>query len=606
MFEAYRVGVTVALTNKVSQGLMLIGRDLAKTDAQALKLKTTLNQIKLLGIGGAILGTAGYTGLHALGKTLDAAKEYQQAFAQFKSLNLGDAVNAQADKFARGASVIGASATDLMATTRDLTTVLGNVDMAKQLAPGFAQLKFANQAVYGGMGVDFNETQLRNLEKIIEMKGGFKTPQEFLNQASMMQQVIAGTGGMVKPSDYLNFIKTAGVSGRLLTDKSFYYGMEPLIQEMGGSRVGTGLMSAYNNLAQGRSSVRAATELMRLGLLDPNMVEYTKIGTIKQVKPGALKDTAGYGSNPYQWMQDVLLPSMRAKGITSEQGVLQEMGVIFGNRTASSLFSLMFMQQEKIAKNMALSQNAMTSGQMVKLARSSPEGAEMALGKAWENLKIATGEALIPIVIPGIKQAGRRHAGRSGIGSTVIRCIFDTLIVKGFAGLSTALLFGGVILGAHRRVQRLEACHGVPAGLEAVEDVDRSDRRSAALIAGTRRHHDARRQAAAPGLRSSTASSSSGTITRRSPTVSTSVAPGIGDGLLRDFQSARRGAGDWLSAQERSSCPRPASGSSLTTVTVNTVNLDGRRESPCRRPSQGLQCTAASPPNSIRLLSTAA
>lgn len=275
MTEAYKVGITIALTNQVSRGLMLIQGDLARTDAKAKQLHATLRQIKLLGVGGAILGGAGYAGLHALGKTIEAAKEYQQALAQFKSLNLGDAINSQADKFARGSSVIGASATDLMKTTRDLTTVLGDFGLAKQLAPGFSQLKFANQAVYGGHGMDFSENQLRSLEKIIEMKGGFKSPRDFLDQASMMQQVIAGTGGMVKPSDYLNFIKTAGVAGRLLDNKSFYYGMEPLIQEMGGNRVGTGLMSAYNNLAQGRSTVRASTELMRLGLIDPSMVEST-------------------------------------------------------------------------------------------------------------------------------------------------------------------------------------------------------------------------------------------------------------------------------------------------------------------------------------------
>ena len=70
---------------------------------------------------------------------------------------------------------------------------------------------------------------------------------------------------------------------------------------------------------------------------------------------------------------------MRARGITSEQGVLQELGVIFGNRTASSLFSLMFLQQEKIAKNMALSKNAMGTDELIKLTRSSPQGADMAL-----------------------------------------------------------------------------------------------------------------------------------------------------------------------------------------------------------------------------------
>ncbi|QEH36500.1 hypothetical protein OJF2_50840 [Aquisphaera giovannonii] len=444
MSDAYKVGITIALTNQVSRGLMLIQGDLAKTNAQAIRLKATLKEIKLLGIGGAILGGVGYAGLHALGKTVEAAKEYQQALAQFKSLNFGDSVNSQADKFARGASVIGASATDLMRTTRDLTTVLGDFGMAKQLAPGFAQLKFANQAVYGGHGLDFNEHQLRDLERIIEMKGGFKSPQDFLAQASMMQQVIAGTGGMVKPSDYLAFIKTAGVAGRLLDNKAFYYGMEPLIQELGGNRVGTGLMSAYNNLAQGRSTVRAATELMKLGLLDRSMVEFTKIGTIKQVRPGALKDNLGFGANPYQWMQDVLLPAMRARGITSEQGVLQELGVIFGNRTASSLFSLMFLQQEKIAKNMKLSQNAMGTDELVKLARSSPQGAEMALGKAWANLKMAAGEALIPIIIPALNKLAEVIRA---IGQWAYRHprLFDTLIY-GFAGLSAALLFGGTVL----------------------------------------------------------------------------------------------------------------------------------------------------------------
>lgn len=466
MFEAYKVGITIALTNQVSRGLFLIQGDLVKTDAAALRLKTTLSQIKLLGVGGALLGGAGYAGLHALGKTLDAAKEYQQALAQFKSLNLGDAVNAQADRFARGASVIGASATDLMRTTRDLTTVLGDFGLAKQLSPGFAQLKYANQAVYGGKGLDFNENQLRSLERIIEMKGGWKGPQDFLSQASMMQQVIAGTGGMVKPNDYLAFIKTAGVAGRLLSNQSFYYGMEPLIQEMGGNRVGTALMSAYNNLGQGRSSVRAARELMRLGLVNPSMVEYDKIGQIKQIRPGALTGMSQFAENPFAWMQQVLLPAMKARGITSEQGILNEMGVLFGNRTASSLFSLMFTQQEKILKNMKLSQGAMGTDDLVRLARSSPQGAEMALSAAWNNLKIATGNALIPVIIPALNKLA--EAIRV-IGQEIYRhpTMFKALIL-GFAGLSSALLFSGAVLTLKAAFTGLALVVGVAGGANGI------------------------------------------------------------------------------------------------------------------------------------------
>ncbi|QEL18713.1 phage tail tape measure protein [Limnoglobus roseus] len=444
MTEAYKVGITIALTNQISRGLFLIQGDLAKTDAQAKKLHATLREIKTLGLAGAIFGGIGYAGLHALGKTLDAAKEYQQALAQFKAVGLGDSINSDADKFARGASVIGASATDLIRTTRDLHTALGDYGMAKSLAPQIAQMKFANQAVFGSHGMDFSENQLRAMEKIIEMKGGFKSPQAFMGQADMMQKVISGTGGMVKPSDYLQFIKTAGVAGRLLSNESFYYTMEPLIQEMSGNRVGTATMSAYNNLAQGRATVRAAREMMKLGILNPRMVEYNKIGEVKSIHPGALKGMDQFASDPFRWMQEVFIPAMKAKGITSESAILNEMGSIFGNRTASNLFSLMFLQQDKIEKNMAISKGAMDTQQLFKLAMTTPGGADKALGAAWDNLKTAAGNSLIPIIIPALNKLAEVLRA---VGQFVYQHprVFDT-IIYGFAGLSAALLFSGSLL----------------------------------------------------------------------------------------------------------------------------------------------------------------
>ena len=550
MFEAYKVGVTVALTNKVSQGLMLIGRDLAKTDAQALKLKTTLNEIKLLGIGGAILGTAGYAGLHALGKTLDAAKEYRVALGQFKAIGLGEAVDRDADKFARGSSVIGASATDLIRTTRDLHTALGEYDLARQLAPQIAQMKFANQAVFGAHGMDFGHAQLQAMEKIIEMKGGFKSPAEFMKQADMMQKVISGTGGMVKPSDFLQFIKTAGVSGRLLDNENFYYAMEPLIQEMSGGRVGTGLMSAYNNLAQGRSTVRAAKEMMKYGLLDPNMVEYNKIGTIKQIRPGALKGMDEFTSNPYAWMKDVLVPALASKGVTAEKDVLNAMGAIFGNRTGSGLFSLMYLQREKIEKNMAISRGAMGTRELYKLALTTPDGAEKALGAAWENLKIAMGESLWPVIIPGINRLadGLRSLGR-WINQHPVK--FD-LLIKGFAGLSLAMTMGGALLVATAGFKALGAVLGLGGVTGVVGSIAALTLRLSLLGA---------------------AASAVYALIANHKEVARAIddyAPSIGDGLLSAKNALGR-AGDWLNGRNLA----PPTRSQSATVTVNT-HLDGR------------------------------
>jgi hypothetical protein len=434
MFEAYKVGVTIALTNQVTQGLRLLQGDFGRTDAAANRLKNTLKEIQGFG----------FKGLKFLDAPYEAAKRYEQVLNQFKALNLGDVVNRDADKFARGANVMGASATDLIGTVRDLHTALGDYGMARQLAPAIAQMKFANQAVFGEHGMAMDDRQLQSMEKIIEMKGGFKSAAAFMAQANMMQQVISGTGGMVKPSDYLQFIKTAGVSGRLLDDKVFYYTMEPLIQENSGMRIGTGMMSAYNNLAQGRSTVRAAKEMMALGILNAHMVEYDKIGQIKRILPGALKGMDEFTSDPYHWMKDILIPAMTAHGKTSENDVLNEMGSIFGNRTGANLFSLMYLQQAKIEKNMAISKNALNVDQLIKLARSSPQGAEIALGKAWENLENEAGHALLPIVIPALLKLAdalryfdmtiRRHPVR-----------FD-LIVKGLVGLMGAMAFSGPLV----------------------------------------------------------------------------------------------------------------------------------------------------------------
>ena len=443
MFEAYKVGITIGLTNHVSRALLGMQRDFARTDAHALKLKNTLHSIERLALGGALAGGLGLALAAPLKAGYEAAKRYEQALNQFKALSLGEAVNRDADQFAKGSNVIGASATDLIHTVRDLHTALGDYGMAKALGAQVAQMKFANQAVFGGKGMDFSDRQLQAMEKIIEMKGGFHGPQQFMAQADMMQKVISGTGGMVKPSDYLQFIKTAGVSGRLLSNESFYYAMEPLIQEMSGGRVGTGTMSAYNNLAQGKSTVRAANEMMRLGILDPSMVEYTKIGTVKQIRPGALRDMDKYTSDPFAWLKETLLPAMAGKGITQEKDVLNEMGAIFGNRTGSSLFSLMYLQQEKIAKNMAISKNAMGVDQLTKLAMKSPQGAEMALGAAWENLKATFGHTVIPVVLPallGLRSALESFRQWAERNPAAMRALTYAL-----GGLAGALLFSGAV-----------------------------------------------------------------------------------------------------------------------------------------------------------------
>lgn len=444
MIEAFKVGITIALMNKASGVLGLIAKDFSRTDAQAQKFKRSLKEIGMLTIGGGVLAGVGMAGLGVVHRWVDAATAYEQAFARFRALNLGDTVNRDANKFAQATSLMGVSATDLMTTVTDLHTVFGRYDHAKALAPLIAQMEFANKAVYGD-ATKFNGSQALAMGRVIEMRGGFKSEADMRAQADFMQKVISGTGGRVMPSDYLAFIKTAGTAarGKMMGDNTFYMQMEPLIQEMGGSRVGTGLMSAFQNYAQGRTTVRAARELMRLGLVDPKMAEFNSLGQLNRIKPGGAKGADLLTASPKDFIQNVLLPAFAKHGITGEKAVMNEIAAVFTNRTAASLLSLMYLQAAKIDKNMAVTAKAKGVNAIIAEGQKTPMGIQDRANKAWENVKIQFGLAVLPIILPAIEKLanGLQYLAKAAQAHPTITKMFAI----SFMGLSALLVvIGGI------------------------------------------------------------------------------------------------------------------------------------------------------------------
>src|ERR1700733_3480817 len=99
MFEAFKIGITIALTNTVSSALGMMAKDFAKTDAEALKLKATLKEIKTLGMAGALFGGIGYAGFKLIEATVKPAAEYAHQLnimnmAGMKQVEIADAVGA--------------------------------------------------------------------------------------------------------------------------------------------------------------------------------------------------------------------------------------------------------------------------------------------------------------------------------------------------------------------------------------------------------------------------------------------------------------------------------------------------------------------------------
>jgi hypothetical protein len=442
-FEAYSVAVKLSLINHVSAGMLMISKSLATAGQDVDKLNSKLASIGKQGAIGGLM-VAGGLGIAAMFKgPLEEASKFQNEIERFRSLGLGDKVTNDAVKFASGMNTYGTSIRENLGLLRDAQTVFGDFHEAQMVTPLLAKMKFANAALYGDEGGAMKDRAFMDMLKVIELRGGLKSQDAFEKQANMIQQVQTATGGRVGANEFLNLIKTGGVAAKGMKDANFYYAMEPLVQEMGGFRVGTGLMSGYQNLVQGRTTQRAAMELMRIGMLDQDKVEYDKTGKIKQVKPGALQGSDLMVADPFQWMKTVMLPAFAAKGITSQQAILNEIGAIFTNRTASNLYSTMFLQQGNIEKNIKLNSGAAGINELEENAKKTMTGKLIELNKKWTDLQLKLGDVILPLAIRALDKLNpmlKDLAGWMEKNQGTVKGLSYALL-----GLSAFLIGGGLI-----------------------------------------------------------------------------------------------------------------------------------------------------------------
>lgn len=406
-----------------------------------------------LGIGGVGMGLASdmLVPLAAAGiatyvghKFYESAKDYEMAYARFRSLNLGDRVNEDADKFSRGTRQFGVSMTERMTMLRDMHEVMGNYEEAKAITPLFSRMLAANKGVFGEEGNRFDNKTFQALGKVIEMRGGTNSEAEMFRQADFAQKVLTGSAGLVTPKDMLAFMKTGGVAARLLSNRAFYEESAPMIQEMGGTRFGTSIMSAHQNLAMGRGSLQAMKEAARLGIIDPKMIEYTSIGTIKRVLPGALKAADLFNTSKFEYLLNVLVPAIREKGVVgpghrlitgnaiNDDQIVNELNVLFSQRTAANAFAQMYLQRNKIEKNVGVTDKAMGLKELEGVYKGSPAGAQDEFTAAWTDFKTQFGKSLLPAITNMLK-----------VGADMLRGIAD--FANSPAGKTISEIGGGAL-----------------------------------------------------------------------------------------------------------------------------------------------------------------
>ncbi|WP_151796372.1 phage tail tape measure protein [Acinetobacter soli] len=366
------------------------------------------------GMTGMMMAGAGVGTLYAMRKPIDESKRVDIEENRIASLGFGKQATEEAILYARAMKTFGTSTLDNLTLVRDGVTAFGDVHHAQWVAPTLAKMKFANEAMYGDHGVE-NEKKFMDMLKVIEMRNGLKSKESFTEQANIIQQVITATGGRVQAEEWLNVIKTGGIAAKGMDNKAFYYKMEPLVQEMGGFRVGTSMMSAYQNLYQGRTTQRAAANLDKFGLIgDYSKVKHNKTGDLSYLDIGAIKNAALFKKDQFAWMEQVLIPALNAKGITKESDVIDAIGSIFSNRTASNLFAQMYMQRDQIHKNAKLNEGAFNIDQLEKQAQGTTAGKELDAKAKLHDAYLQFGQTILPIYTQALIMASNAMQGFTG------------------------------------------------------------------------------------------------------------------------------------------------------------------------------------------------
>ncbi|ENV09300.1 hypothetical protein F966_01956 [Acinetobacter higginsii] len=355
------------------------------------------------GMGAAMAGAGA---LYAMRKPIDESKRTDVEENRIASLGLGKHATEEAVQYAKAMKTFGTSTLDNLTLMRDGITAFADVHHAEMVAPTLAKMKFANEAMFGNEHGAENEKKFMDMLKVIELRGGLKSEKAFKDQANIIQQVITATGGRVQGEEWLNVIKTGGIAAKGMDNKAFYYKMEPLVQEMGGFRVGTSMMSAYQNLYQGRTTQRAMNNMDKLGLIgDKSKVKHNKTGDMSYLDIGAIKGADLFKKDQFAWMEQVLVPALNAKGITKEGDVVDAIGSIFSNRTASNLFAQMYLQREQIHKNAKLNEGAYNIDQLSNQAKGTTTGKELEAKAKLHDAYLKFGTTILPIYTKAIEIA---------------------------------------------------------------------------------------------------------------------------------------------------------------------------------------------------------
>lgn len=412
---------------------------------EAEKTKRSLADLWKPAAIAAGLGTGSYMTARLGRKGLAASSEYlreqfRQGMAGISPEDRGRLETKAAELSKRYPSV---SLTDAMSLGRSAYPFMGGMDRGLQVLEAMTK---AFVTLQSAKGVDAAIHEITGLVKGIDNLGknegqalGVKNTIDIINGITKAVQM---EGRDLDARKLFDFARRAKVAGPQLST-AFLMGAAPaLMQDMTAEGFGTALSSAYKALVIGANDSASAADIGAQSAL--GIRRGAQLNGKKVLNKGELLDKELYSTDPFAWVEKVLIPALQAKGIdlNNDALVTENIAKLSRNSNATGMLTRMVLQRENIRKNMEFYNRAMGIDAADDAQKKDPFVAYEGFGKSFDNLSAALGKFVMPSVVTSMNNLA---AGINSIGTAIATADISKLdsYGKALASLGVAGGIGG-------------------------------------------------------------------------------------------------------------------------------------------------------------------
>jgi len=311
--------------------------------------------------GSAAMAVSGHGVMSGTEKVLEKGAELQHVRVGMENAGITPAeiVRIEDQALKLSARVGNESQTSIVELAKEVRSVMADpAEMSKVLEPITAAKSILDALDTTGQ----SSAGIGQLVKAGELLGAGQSPERMKELIDGWTRVMQVQGKTISPDQIYEFAKYSKAAGAQLSDRFLMTTGPSVVQELGGSTTGNDIAQMSRQLTSGFQNRHVALkEMARIGMVDPNAIDYLNTGEAKGLKPGTSKVVQGeslFHTDPDKWVYEVLMPHMEAAGMKDRESQLNFVQKTFTG-TSADFISKLITQRQSFDTHAGLYQTAL-------------------------------------------------------------------------------------------------------------------------------------------------------------------------------------------------------------------------------------------------------